>query len=186
MTGTNLATTSEIITTICRIISKSMCMQTWNFRNNIWFRTQKKKSKYYLDTMGGIHFSVCGCQSENHFICFGAKPTQRPCARDIPRDRMWVKEERSERRQKKWVSRREQKWSVGLREQSREGEGHSRQKSAWLVPFVGVSLEYTLALAYRIHKRCQGIPLLALGADPSLCLFVSSFLPPSRLCFVCP
>ena len=30
---------------------------------------------------------VCGCQSENSFVCFGAKPTQRACAQDLPRDR---------------------------------------------------------------------------------------------------
>ena len=31
------------------------------------------------DTMGGIRFSVCGCGclSEDPFVCFGAKPTQR-------------------------------------------------------------------------------------------------------------
>ena len=37
--------------------------------------------------MDGIRFCVCGCQSENPFLCFCAKPTQRACARDLPRDR---------------------------------------------------------------------------------------------------
>ena len=39
--------------------------------------------------------------------------------------------------------RKEQKRTVNLWEQSREGEGHSQQTSAWLVVFVGISLEYT-------------------------------------------
>ena len=37
--------------------------------------------------MGGIRFSVCGCQSENPFVCFGAQPTQTAYARDLTRDR---------------------------------------------------------------------------------------------------
>ena len=47
--------------------------------------------------MGGIRFCVCGCQSENPFVCFSAKPTQRACARDLPRDQ---KDEGSEVREK--------------------------------------------------------------------------------------
>ena len=35
--------------------------------------------------MGSIRFSVCGCQSENPFVHFGAKSTQRAGARDHPR-----------------------------------------------------------------------------------------------------
>ena len=44
--------------------------------------------------------------------------------------------------------------------------------------------EYTLALAHRIHSVTD-VSFLALGADPSPCLFVCSFLPPSRLCVLC-
>ena len=39
------------------------------------------------DTIDGIHFCGCGCQSENPFVCFGAKTTQRACAPDLPWDR---------------------------------------------------------------------------------------------------
>ena len=52
------------------------------------------------DTMGGIHFCGCGYQSENPFVCFGAKPTQRACARDLPRDRKKTRKGRSQRRGK--------------------------------------------------------------------------------------
>ena len=85
------------------------------------------------------------------------------------------KKGRSVKRQKKWI-RREKKRSVGLREQSREWEGHSQQKSAWLVAFVGFSPKYTLVLAHRMHKNCHGIPLIGLGANPSPCLFVYLFV----------
>ena len=36
--------------------------------------------------MGGLRFCVCGCQSDNPIVCFGAKPTQRACARDLPQE----------------------------------------------------------------------------------------------------
>ena len=57
-------------------------------------------------------------------------------------------------------------------------------KSALLVALWGFSLEYTLALAHRMHKKCQKLPSIALGANPSL-IVRSSFLPPSRLCILC-
>ena len=42
----------------------------------------------YCDTMLGIRcVGVSGCQSENFFVCFGAKATQKACAQDLPRDR---------------------------------------------------------------------------------------------------
>ena len=93
--------------------------------------------------MVGIHFCGCGCQSENPFVCFGAKPTQRVWARDLLRGRKWTREGRSERGQKENSqqkgAKREQKKTrrdtsraekntVGRREQS--AEGHSQQKGA--------------------------------------------------------
>ena len=63
--------------------------------------------------MGGIRFSVYGCQSENLFVCFGAKPTQRACTRDLPRDR---KDEGRKVPETSWHER-----SVNRRTQSAEG-----------------------------------------------------------------
>ena len=44
------------------------------------------------------------CQSEDPFVCFGAKPTQRACARDLPQDRKRMREgkvpEQNRRRQR--------------------------------------------------------------------------------------
>ena len=44
--------------------------------------------------MGGIRFCgcECGCQSEDPFVFFGAKPTQRACARGLPLDRKKMRE----------------------------------------------------------------------------------------------
>ena len=46
------------------------------------------------DTMGGVRFCVCECQSGNPFVCFNARPTQKGCARD----RKWTREGMSQRR----------------------------------------------------------------------------------------
>ena len=56
-------------------------------------------------------------------------------------------------------------------------------ESTFLVALWEFSLEYTLALAHRMHKKCHRLTRLVLTADPSPCLFVCSFLPPSRLHF---
>ena len=84
--------------------------------------------------MGGILFCGCGCQSEDPFIYFGAKPTQRAYARDFSRDRKRKKEGRSQREQKKAESRtqqgRGQTRVVGRREQEL---GPMKQKPGWLM-----------------------------------------------------
>ena len=69
---------------------------------------------YMCNTMLGIHcVGVCGCQSDDSFVCFGAKPTQRACVRDLPRDRKRKREGMSQR-------------TVGRRDQSREGQSAGR------------------------------------------------------------
>ena len=63
------------------------------------------------DTMGGIRFCVCGCQSENPFVCFGTKLTQRACTRDLPQDRkdegkrIWEKREEGSQKGAEGTSR---------------------------------------------------------------------------------
>ena len=174
--------------------------------------------------MSGIRFSVCGCQSENPFVCFDAKTTQRACARDLP----WARKDDGRKvpetvGNKETVSRKEQQRPVDRRGESREGHGQqkgaeetSRQnrsvkrwesgreetgqqkserrllkpadllmlswptrefKSALLVALWEFSLEYTLALAHRMHKKCHRLPPLALEANPSPRLFVLFFHP---------
>ena len=57
---------------------------------------------YTRDTMLGIRCVDVGkCQSEDSFVYFGAKPTQRDCARDFPRDRKRTREGRSQSQQKR-------------------------------------------------------------------------------------
>ena len=71
------------------------------------------------DTMLGIRcVGVCGCQSKNSFVCFGAKPTQRACARDLPLDRKnagrKVREKTEEGIQQKAPEEDSQEMRVGL------------------------------------------------------------------------
>ena len=42
--------------------------------------------------MSFVYVGVDLCQSEDHFVCFGVKPTQRACARDYLRDRKRTRE----------------------------------------------------------------------------------------------
>ena len=161
------------------------------------------------DTMGGIRFCGCGygCQSEDPFVCFSVKSTQRTWARDFHRDRKRAMEGRSQSQEKETVGRRRQNREVGIQEKSREQT--SRQKSGevdgrerrllepvdsdaglanvgrWVsIPsgFVGIPLEFTLALVLR-STECQesvtDFSLLVIWANPSPWLFVPLFLPPS-------
>ena len=63
-----------------------------------------------------VYVSVGVCQSEDTVVCFGAKPTQRACARDYLRDRKMTREGRTKEdiEQKKTVYRKGQ-----TREESR-------------------------------------------------------------------
>ena len=53
----------------------------------------------YCGTIGSIHFHLCWRQSENLFVCFGAKPTQKAWGWDLLPYRKWTRERRSQRRQ---------------------------------------------------------------------------------------
>ena len=66
------------------------------------------------------------------------------------------------------------------------GQVNLREKmSALLSAFVEVSCKIHARDSLQMHRECtvSPTPFLALGADPSPCLFVCSFFPPSRLCF---
>ena len=58
--------------------------------------------RYIYDTVLGIRCVGVGeCQSEDPFVCFGVKPTQRACARDLPLDRKKTRKGRFQNRQEK-------------------------------------------------------------------------------------
>ena len=117
------------------------------------------------DTMLGIRcIGVCGCQSDDPFVCFGSKPTQTACARD----RKWMKEGRSERGQNESQQKVPGEDSEQMRVRLRGGQSTEVRKaaariswptdagwptrevkSALLVALWEFSLEYTLALAHR-------------------------------------
>ena len=111
--------------------------------------------------MGSIRFRLCWCHSEDLFVCFGAKPTQRAWMQD----RKWRREGRSQRRRRESVEkggRREQsscdscpeKHTVNRRRQWEDG---SRAVKRWVsIPsgFVEVSCKYSLAIACKWTESC--------------------------------
>ena len=132
--------------------------------------------------------------SASHFVCFGAKPTQKACMQDLPRDWKRMSQSREDAREETRTENR----PFGRREQELglvDSEAGLANVRGWVsVPggFVGISLEYTLALAHRCTesyaKVSQTSHFLRLELTQAhVCLF--SLLPPSRLCmlcFVCP
>ena len=58
---------------------------------------QLYRHRFFCGTMLDIRCVGVGkCQSEDSVVCFGAKPTQRACVRDFPRDRKRTWEGRSQ------------------------------------------------------------------------------------------
>ena len=141
------------------------------------------------------------CYSEYSFVCFGAKPTERGLAREISYESGRGREKaryqgRTEEssQQKKAVDRSREKPTV--RERRVLGrvdpEAEMANVSRWVsIPggCVGISLEYTLAIAHRCSENYTKVS----QTSPFLCLEltqvrVCSFFSPSRLsmlCFVC-
>ena len=144
---------------------------------------------------------VCGCQSDNRFVSFSTKPTQRACAQD----RKWTRKGRSQKRQKKTVCRRDQSieqavtwWKQG-REERRAEVRKTTAKTCWptetvwtnakrqvsiVSGFVRVFIRVKACISSQNSQKVSQTSLfLALGAGPSPCFSVCSFLPHSRLCF---
>ena len=138
------------------------------------------------DTIGGIRFCGCGFQSENPFVCSGAKPTQRAYAWDLPRDRKRTRKGRSQRNsQQKGARETNQEVSQEMRTGQRRDQSIEVRKAAartcwptdagftnariWVsIPsgFVEVSRKYTPAIACKCTesstKVSQTSPLLRL------------------------
>ena len=66
--------------------------------------------------MGIQCVGVSKCQSEDSFVCFGAKPTQRACARDFLRDRT---------REGRFQGRTDQSTGESSRQKSGEADGRT-------------------------------------------------------------
>ena len=133
---------------------------------------------YVLDTIlniigwRGTMLSICSVgvgvserQSEDSFVCFGVKPTQRAWARDFQRDRKKTRKSK-------------------VQEQSRKSDSQGKWPSerGWVsVPdsCVGISFGYTLARATECQKSAKISPFLRLGlTQVRACLF---FLPLSLM-----
>ena len=132
-----------------------------------------KLNYYYIVTRCvAIRFRLCWRHSGDLFVCFGAKPTQRAWGWDLPRDRKWGREGRSQRRQ------REQMTQQGRREQSACGICSEKdtvgRRRLW-VKTVKDELTFLVALWKFRANKC---PAIAYKCTES-CTKVSHRLPPS-------
>ena len=128
-----------------------------------------------------IVLGVCVRRSENLFVCFGAKPTQRarsPARPEVEEERK-VPEKTEGQLTKEDGEGQSTKEETSRREIAVQGKD-SQQKDSQR--WVGIPSgfwwrfrsKYTPAIVYRCteNSKCHKIPFLALGADPSPCLFV--------------
>ena len=146
--------------------------------------------------MGSIRFCGCGWQSEDPFVCF-VRNLHKGLGSEISHETG-----RGRGKDGPWVKRRRYNIEV-----DRTGQlaGKSRRLLGCVDPdaglanlrgwvsipgdFVGISLEYTLAIAHRMQGKCHKLPPFLRSELTQVLVCLSSFLPPSRLCmlcFVCP
>ena len=119
-------------------------------------------------------FRLCWCHSEDLFVCFGVKPTQRAWAWD----RKWRREGRSQRRQRESVDKGGQKRksacdscpekdTVGRRRQWEDGNWAEKTDKRWVsIPscFVEVSCKILSAIACKCTESCTKV-----SQTPSSC-----------------
>ena len=142
---------------------------TWNNltvcqqMNSITFKTVTYKlfvHKWYTfmckKDLAFIFVGVCKCQSEDSFVCFGTKPTQRACVQDFPRDQKRTREGRSHRTEvdRTGQSAGENRQLVGCVEPGAR-LGNVRGWVSIPGDLVGILLEYTLAIAHRMLGKCH-------------------------------
>ena len=132
---------------------------------------------------------VCGRRTEN--LCLLWRETQTKVLSSRSPTRPEIEEERKvpektesqltkkdEERQSTTESRRDQSVWDSSSGEGRSAEGGSKGRQlAFLVAFVEVSRKIQARNSLQMHGECKVSqnPFLALGADPSPCLFVCSF-----------
>ena len=98
--------------------------------NHVWYHLRSgwivTTTVVWHDVGHSLCECVCGCPSENLFVCFGAKPTQRACARDRKKDEGRKVPEEHERA----VKRRTQSAEGSSRDQSTEQDSRQRLKQS--------------------------------------------------------
>ena len=152
--------------------------------------------------MLGIHFCGCGWVPVR-YLCFGAKLAQRACARDLLRDRKKTRKgkvpEQNRRKQSTEEESSQQERAVNRSQQNRalkrielelgsvDSEAGLVNVRGWvIVPggFVGILLEYTLAIAHRCTesytKVSQTSPFLRLALT-QVRVYLFSFLTQVRV-----
>ena len=132
---------------------------------------------------GAIRFRLCWRHSDKFLVCFGAKDTQRGL-RMISPARPEVEEWR-----KVWEMTERVSWQRRAGETSRLVIAVKRRRRTLSTEVSMASGKihacYRLQMQWELHKKRHiEFPLLALGADPSPCLFVCSFFHPFG-CVLC-
>ena len=168
---------------------------TENVKRNRWRKKAMKAERLsqlwlWHNVRVFVSVGVDECQSEDSFVCFGKKPTQRTCARDILGDRKKTREgkvpeqsteETSQQntgkgdREKRLPS--EESGPVALKNQDSQRERMS-QRSWWLYGNFGRIHIRDSQMHRKPHKSVTNFFLLALGANPSSCWFVLLFFHP--------
>ena len=138
-----------------------------------------------------VSVGVGECQSEDSFVCFGVKPTQRACMWDL----LWDRKRMREGKVPEQIRRRQ---SAGESSQQKLGEADGQRKATartygprgwvgqrerisqyswWLCGnFTRIHTHNSPQMHRKLHKSLTNFSLLVLGANPSPWLFVLLFL----------
>ena len=132
--------------------------------------------------------SVGECQLKDHFFRFGTKPTQRACARDFLRDwkKMWEGKDPGQSIEKGskqklvgmyWLEMAAARRGVGTCRLKNQGSQCERmsQRSWWLYWIFACIHAWDSQMHTTLHESVTNFSLIALGTNPSPCLFVLLF-----------
>ena len=142
--------------------------------------------------MVGIHCVGVGVderQSDDYFVCFGAKPTQRACARNFLRDRKKTRKRQGTRTEQRGVSDSQGKVTVRERWLLREElgpvdrEARSASVRGWVsVPGSSVGISFESCRSHRTPENCQNLSMLRDNPSPCFLVLFSTFC---YICYVC-
>ena len=149
-----------------------------------------------MGALVSVGMGVSECQSEDSFVCFGAKPTQRSYARDFPQNRKKTKEgkvpeqsteESNQQMSGKGDGQREMTAKRGVGTCGLKSQVSQRKRishlSLWLCRnFARIhACDSPTKTTQKYHKL---LPSYAWSLPKPMFVY-SSFLPPSQLCKLC-
>ena len=146
----------------------------WAFVVWVWVSASQKIPSFWCETYtNGLR------------AWFPTKPEEDEGRKEGPRREQ--KKPVKRRKQNVWTkqSTGESKWLLGCIDRRPDWPTWEDESAWWLCGnFVRIHTRDSLQMHGELHKSVTNFSFPVLRANPSPCLF--SFLPPSRLCFVCP